>query len=355
MQDALLDRILPSRVLLRIEVLVDGRIGFFYLCAGSTLEVHVQVLGQVPAQLEVAVPEELFVELQRQVGVLGVLKVALLQFKIVAAQFRVEGDGLRQVVEAEGLGEVKPLGLALHLSERFPGLIDGRVAVGQSATPLVVILIDGGLARGVVMAVAVGQREVCRVVGHGVPLGLDTHPHVGEREVARQPLGHGYRLHGVALVTAHHVKGFVEFHVRIEGVVLRPYLVVADGIVEGDGDLRLVGEELSQFQIGHHRVGLLRLVRTLQRTFLQAAEAVGHVASREGQATEVGELDVERARGSPSALVVIFLQAQFVDPHLARLLRTGQVSHADDHRLDLAETGITHNTDLVVGLVVVIR
>ena len=67
---------------------------------GGTLEVHVQVLGQVPAQLEVTVPEELRTEGERQVGILSVLQVSLLQFIVGAAQFGVERDGLRQVVEA---------------------------------------------------------------------------------------------------------------------------------------------------------------------------------------------------------------------------------------------------------------
>ena len=154
-QDALLHGVLPRRVALGIEVLVDGRVGFLNPRTGGRLEVHVQVLRQVPAQLEVAVPEELLVERQRQVGRLGVLEVALLQFAVVARQLAVEGDGLRQVVQSEGFGEAEPLRLALQLAERLPRLVDGRVVVRQSAAPVVVVLEDGGLAGGVVVAVTV--------------------------------------------------------------------------------------------------------------------------------------------------------------------------------------------------------
>ena len=57
-----------------------------------------EVLRQVPAQLEVAVPKELLREADRQVGVLGVLQVALLQLVVRALHLHVEGDGLRQVI-----------------------------------------------------------------------------------------------------------------------------------------------------------------------------------------------------------------------------------------------------------------
>ena len=53
-------------VLVSIEVLVDWGIRFFYLRMGGTLEVHVQILGQVPTHRELTVPEELFAERQRQ-------------------------------------------------------------------------------------------------------------------------------------------------------------------------------------------------------------------------------------------------------------------------------------------------
>ena len=98
---------------------------------GCRLEVHVEVLRQVPAQGEVAVPQELLREGQRQVGVLCILQVTFLQLVVAARQFGVERDALRQVVQSQGLGEVHPLGLRLDILERLPRLIDGRVGIIQ--------------------------------------------------------------------------------------------------------------------------------------------------------------------------------------------------------------------------------
>ena len=57
--DALLHRVLPSLITIRIKVLVDRRARLLDLGMGGTLEVEVQVLREVPAQGEVSVPEEL--------------------------------------------------------------------------------------------------------------------------------------------------------------------------------------------------------------------------------------------------------------------------------------------------------
>ena len=114
-----------------------------------------QVTGEVPAQGEVTVPEELLIEHEFEVLVLQALKVALLQFIIGSAHLGIEGDVLRQVVDADGLGEVQPLRLAFEFLERLPGLVDGRIAVVHGASPLVVLLVDGSLARGVTVRVTV--------------------------------------------------------------------------------------------------------------------------------------------------------------------------------------------------------
>ena len=353
----MLHGVLPHGVEVGIEVLVDGRVlavGFLYLCTGGRLEVHVQVLRQVPAQLEVAVPQHLTVEVDGQVRILRILQVALLQFIVVTREVGIKGNGLRQVVQTESLGEVQPLRLALSRLERLPGLVDGRVGVVQGATPLVVVLIDGCLARGMAVLVAVADGEVRGVVGHGVTLRLDTDAGVGKREIARHVLGDGNRLDAVALAGTGGIEGILEIHVGIQGVVLRAHLVLADGVINRYGDLGLVGEELAQFEVRRDGVRLLRVGGTLHDALLQSAEAVGDIASRQVDGAEVGELDVQRTRGSPAALVVVLLQAQLVDPHLAGLLLTGKVAHTDNHGLHLAQRGITDDAHLVVGLVVIV-
>ena len=89
-------------------------------------------------------------------------------------------------------------------------------------------------------------------------------------------------------------------------------------------------------------------------SLLQSSESVGHNLSREVDRGKVGELHVERTGSSPSALVVKLAQTELVHPHLTRLGSVGYVSHSDDHRLHLAERGISHHRYLVVGLVAVV-
>ena len=58
--DALLHRVFPSHILVGIQVFIDGGVRFLYLCPCGRLETEMQVLGEIPAQREVTVPQELF-------------------------------------------------------------------------------------------------------------------------------------------------------------------------------------------------------------------------------------------------------------------------------------------------------
>ena len=79
-------RVLPCRIAVRIEVFVDGfvTVGLLNLSLCARLEIHVQVLGEVPAQREVAVPQELRAEGDRQRRAAEVVHIALLQFVVRA-------------------------------------------------------------------------------------------------------------------------------------------------------------------------------------------------------------------------------------------------------------------------------
>ena len=138
-----------------------------------------QVLGEVPPEGEVTVPKELLGEDERQPLTLQVIQVALLEFTVVARHLTVEGNALWQIVEAQRLGEVEPLRLSLESFEGLPRFIHGRVAIVEGPAPLVLTVVDGGLTRGITMGVTVGEREVGRIVGHGMTLGLQAPAHVG--------------------------------------------------------------------------------------------------------------------------------------------------------------------------------
>ena len=91
-------RILPGMILVGIEIGIHIRIRHIYLCMGGTLEVHVQVLGQIPAQRELAVPEELVAHGERQLRIERTLHITFLQLIGLVRHLRIEGDVLRQPV-----------------------------------------------------------------------------------------------------------------------------------------------------------------------------------------------------------------------------------------------------------------
>ena len=147
------------------------------------------------------------------------------------------------------------------------------------------------------------------------------------------------------------IKSIAESHVGVKGIIAGARLLLRHGVVERDAHLRLVGEELSEFERGGDGVLLLGVGRTLHHTILQTAEAIADITAREVHHTEVGELYVHRSRGGPSAVVVGVEQSQFVHPYLTRLHLAGDVSHTDHHHLNLTQCGVTHHTHLVGGTV----
>ena len=199
---------------------------------------------------------------------------------------------------------------------------------------------------------AIGEGEVGRVVGHGVTLVLYANAHIRKREVGRRLLRDGDRLNTVSLTTASRcVECILQFHIRIERIVLRATLSALHTIVDRCRDPRLIGEELTQIEVGRESVVARCLLLALVDALLDATEAIGDVAAVEIDGTKVGELHVEFSACGPASLVVILQQAELVDPHLTALLLTTEVAHTDDHRLHLAERRITDDGDLVGWLV----
>ena len=76
------------------------------------------------------------------------------------------------------------------------------------------------------------------------------------------------------------IEGIVKFHISVQRVVLGPYLLLGQRVIERDSDLGLVGEELAQLQVSSHRVAALVILRPLQHALLQSSESIGHVATR---------------------------------------------------------------------------
>ena len=110
-------------ILISIKIRIHIRIWHIYLCMGSTLEVHVQILGQIPTQSKFTVPKELIAECDRQLRLGKTLHITLLQFIGFMCHLGIESEILRQPVQPETLQNVEPLALVFDFLERFPRLI----------------------------------------------------------------------------------------------------------------------------------------------------------------------------------------------------------------------------------------
>ena len=226
------NRVFPGMILVGIEVGVHFRIRHIHLCMGGTLEVHVQVLGQVPAHGELSVPEELVAIGEWQLRIERTLHIALLQLVGLVRHLRIEGDILRQPVQTKPLQDVEPFALVLDLLEWLPRFIHRSPGIIQGTSPVVTVLINRGLAGGMLMRMTVGQREVGRVVWHRMSLGGNTHTGIGNREVGLRHLGHGDVLDGVSLcLRTGGIQGILQFHIGIQRIILRRSLLLGHTII----------------------------------------------------------------------------------------------------------------------------
>ena len=97
----------------------------------------------------------------------------------------------------------------------------------------------------------VREGEIGGVVGHGVTLGGDAHASVGHGEIGDRVFGHGYALDGVAFLSRRcGVERILQFQVGVERIVFGRNLVFRHTVVQGDGHLGLVGEELAHLETG---------------------------------------------------------------------------------------------------------
>ena len=136
--------------------------------------------------------------------------------------------------------------------------------------------------------VAVAEREVGRIVGHGVALGLDAKAHVRQREVGAGGLGHGNALYGVALLLVGcSVESVVQCHIGIQRIVLGFGNLLGDRVVEWGSHFHLVGEQLAQLNGGRQRVGLVVLCRTCCHAVFQSTEALGDNFTRKVECADI--------------------------------------------------------------------
>jgi hypothetical protein len=87
-----------------IAVTVNLRIRLFNLGISAALEVEMEVLGEIPTDAEITVPQELRgIGGREGIGSTKILKVTLLKLVVTARHVSIERHILRQPVETEAL------------------------------------------------------------------------------------------------------------------------------------------------------------------------------------------------------------------------------------------------------------
>ena len=327
-------RIFPSVILVGIEVLVHRCVRFLYLGMGSALEVHVQVLGQVPTQGELSIPKELLAEGKWQVRFYTCrtthrrLHVSFLQLIVVASHLGIERHVLWQPVQPESFQNVEPLALVLQSLEWFPSLIDWCPGIIERTAPIVLALVYGSLARGILMGMTIGKREVGWIVWHRMALGGDADSGIRYREVGLRHLGHGDVFDGVTLMLgASCIECILQFHIGIQRIVLRRSFLLGHTIIYRYTYLCLVWEKFAHFERSGHAIGTVAISASASHAIFQSTESLAGISTRGIHTTEVGELYVEVGIGSPSTFIIMLLESEFVDPDFTALDFARIVAH----------------------------
>ena len=355
--DAVPYGIFPHLVLVRIEVLVDRNVRFFDFRMGGGVEREVKVFGQVPLQTEIAVPQKLFGEGERERRrVFQILDVPFLVLVIVAQDVRVEADVLRQVVEVLVADDVPPFALAFnHLLERLERLVFGRIVVVERSVPVFFRFPSRGFARLVGLAVRIAEREVGGVVWHGVFGRGDVELHVAQAEVLIRGLCGGQASQRVFFVLrGASVESVFQQHVRVERIIFRFDDLFVERIVNGRREAYFLRQQLAQFEAGRDAVIVHVFLVAFAHFVFYASESGCFHVSGQIDGTQVGELYIQGTLCGPTAIIAVFLQAKLVGPYFHRLGCTGIVTHADHDGLHLAQGRVTHDAYLVVRPVVVV-
>ena len=161
-------------------MLVHHGVGFFYLGMGGRSPREFECLKDVPTHVEVTVPKNLVGEGDGQLCTS--IDVTLLELIVAASKVGVERDTLWQPLQVLCFDDVEPLRLAFQVLEGFPWLELGGVVVGEVELPVLFILVNGGFARLVTLAVTVAEGQVGRIPRHGITALYSRLP-VAQREV----------------------------------------------------------------------------------------------------------------------------------------------------------------------------
>lgn len=130
------------------------------------------------------------------------------------------------------------------------------------------------------MGMAIAEREVGRIVRHRMALRLQSPTHIRDGEVRVDGTRHRDVFDTVALLLVGScIQSLIETQVTVQRVVTRFDDLLGVGIIERHRHLRLIREELAEFERSGDAVLLLRISGTLHHALLQTAEAVADITT----------------------------------------------------------------------------
>ena len=205
------------------------------------------------------------------------------------------------------------------------------------------------------MSMTIGKREVGWVIRHRMALGGNPNTSIGYREIGLRNLGHSNILDRIALgLRTGSIESILQFHIRIHRIILRRSFLLCYTIINRYADLSLVWEELTHFQRGGYAIGTIVVGTSASHTVFQTSKSFADISSRSIDTTEIRQLYIEISIGSPSTLVVMFLEAEFVYPDFTTLDIARIIAHTNHHGLHLAKARITHNGQLIVRVLAIV-
>ncbi len=118
--------------------------------------------------------------------------------------------------------------------------------------------------------------------------------------------------------------------------------------------LHFLRQEASEVELCCDGVIQVVLVLALCHTLFYATEARRNHLGCCCDRTQVAELNLQVSLSCPTATIAKLLQSQFVCPYLDTLRLSAVVSYTNHDGLNLAQSGVTHDGDAVVGMVLVV-
>ena len=234
-------------------MLVDRCVRLIDARVGSSREVGLQLLGDVPADAGLSEPGELLAIGHRYlvVRLIGI-DIAQLLFIVAAVPVARHRNAVGQPVELEVAYQFR-LCLAI-LSNQLERLKIRVPVVVEACLIHIVALILGCWVFRLLEVLRITHREIGRIPRHRV-LGLDVEAHSAERHRAHLVDGLYHVAYRVTLgLCTERFESLIEFHVLIVRVIFRCAYGLGTAVVERSRELELFRQPFAKVGLSRNRV-----------------------------------------------------------------------------------------------------